>query len=70
MIERYKNPDGKTYNGVAFFADLLKIPPEEVAWMAERTRQLKSEGVATAREISQRIRVEARSRPWNTNPAP
>lgn len=65
-FDAYRNPDGKTFNGVALLADLSGLSREEIAWTAARLKQLmvfegkpKAEALAT-------VATEARSRPWES----
>lgn len=64
MFERYKNTDGKTYNGVAMLAEVTGLPYNEIAWTAARIKELMiTEGKSKdeAREI---VKVEGKSKPW------
>jgi hypothetical protein len=64
MFEKFKNANG-TYNGVAMLAELSGLPYAEVAWSADRLKQLmtvegKSKEVAVAI-----VKEEGKSKPWN-----
>lgn len=63
MFEQFKNPDGKTYNGVAAMSAFSGIPQAELAWMAKRIQALVKAGTPRA-EISALIKAEAKGKPW------
>ena len=63
MFDQFKNPDGKTYNGVAAMSAFSGIPQAELAWMAKRIQALVKVGMPRA-EISTVIKAEAKSKPW------
>ena len=63
MFEKYRNADG-TYNGVDMMAELTGLSKEEVAWTAQRLKQLMvGEGMGKdAANI--RIAQERVNKPW------
>lgn len=63
MFEQFKNPDGKTYNGIAAMSAVSGIPQAELAWMAKRIKELTVAGMPRA-EISATIKAEAKAKPW------
>lgn len=64
MFERYKNTDGKTYNGVAMLAEVTGLPYNEIAWTAERMKQLMINEGKSKDEAREIVKVEAASKPW------
>ncbi|GAB2703946.1 hypothetical protein [Comamonas sediminis] len=67
MFEQFKNPDRKTYNGVAAMAAVTGIPPAEMAWMAKRIQALVKAGTPRA-QITLMVKEEAKARPWEQKP--
>lgn len=63
MFEQFKNPDGKTYNGIAAMSTVAGIPQEELAWMARRIKELTVAGIPRA-DISAMVKAEAKEKPW------
>jgi hypothetical protein len=45
LFEPFKNPDGKTYNGVAFMAALTGLPEEEIRAEWEKVKKNKSSSI-------------------------
>jgi hypothetical protein len=64
MFEKYKNIDGKTYNGVAMMSELTGISQEEIAWTATRIKQLIHQEGKTKDEAVAIVREEGKSKPW------
>lgn len=63
MFEKYKNADGKTYNGAAMLAELSGLSIEEIVWSFDRMKQLRQEG-KTKEESIKIIGEEGKSKPW------
>lgn len=66
FLEEFRNPDGKTYNGVAMLACLSGLSEAEVAWTAARVRRLMIDDGLSRGEALERVKAEAKSRPWET----
>ena len=66
--DEFKNPDDKTYNGVAMLARLSGLSEAEVAWTAARVRELMSDNGLSRSEVLERVKVEAKARPWEKKP--
>lgn len=64
MFERYKNTDGKTYNGVAMLAEVTGLSYNEIAWTAARIKELMLTEGKSRREAIEAVKVEAASKPW------
>lgn len=64
MFERYKNTDGKTYNGVAMLAEVTGLPYNEIAWTAERMKQLMINEGKSKDEAREIVKAEGKSKPW------
>ena len=67
MFDQFRNPDGKTYNGVAAMVAVTGIPPDEMAWMAKRIQALVKAGTPRG-QISRMVKEEAKARPWEQKP--
>ena len=65
-MEKYRNPDG-TYNGVAMFAELTGLAPEEIRWTADRLYHLMHVEGKTKEEAKVIVEEESRSSPWFKN---
>jgi len=65
MFDRYRNADGKTFNGVAMMADLTGLSQAEVRWTAERLRQLMHADGKSKAEALAIVKAEACHRPWD-----
>lgn len=64
LFEKHRNPDGKTYNGVALLSELSGLTQAEIAWTANRLKhliQVEKKSKAEAKEI---VKRESRSFPW------
>jgi hypothetical protein len=61
-VVNHRNPDG-TFNGVAIFAELTGLSPEEIKWTFDRMKQLRDGGVS-AEEMVGIVAEEVKSRPW------
>jgi hypothetical protein len=64
MVEKYKNSDGKTYNGVAMMSELTGLSQEEIAWIASRIQQLIHQEGKTKDEAAAIVKEESKSKPW------
>ena len=64
MFDRYRNADGKTFNGVAMMADLTGLPQAEIRWTAERLKQLMHSEGKSKDEALAIVKAEAAARPW------
>lgn len=64
MFERYKNTDGKTHNGVAMLAEVTGLPYNEIAWTAERMKQLMINEGKSKDEAREIVKAEGKSKPW------
>jgi uncharacterized protein YoaH (UPF0181 family) len=62
----YRNPDGKTYDGVRLMSDLTGgvISQAETRWTFERLKQLMVSEGKSKEEATAIVAAEARSRPW------
>lgn len=66
-LERYRNPDGKTFNGVALLAELSGLSQAEIAWTAARLKELMTVQ-RVDREVAKRmVKLEATLKPWETH---
>lgn len=59
----FRNPDGKTYNGVKLLSAATGIPEDEMKWMADRIKELLGQGVPRA-EALRMVREESVRQPW------
>jgi len=64
MFEKYRNSDGKTYNGVAMMADLTGLSREEIAWTANRIKQLIHQEGKSKEQAVVIVKEEGKSKPW------
>jgi hypothetical protein len=65
MFEKYKNSDGKSYNGVAMMSELTGLSQEEIAWTANRIKQLIHQEGKTKFEAVAIVKEEGKSKPWS-----
>lgn len=63
LFEDFKNPDGKTYNGIKMLQALTGLPEGEIKWMAERIGQLIRQKIPK-NEALIIVKEEAKSKPW------
>lgn len=63
MIEAFKNPDG-SYNGIHMLAQLSGLDVREVAWTANRLKQLMTVEHKSKDEARQIVATEAKGKPW------
>lgn len=68
MFDRFANGDG-TYNGVKALAAWSGLSEEEVAWTANRMKQLVGVEKLTADQAKAIVKAEAKEQPW-TNQQP
>lgn len=64
MFGKYKNPDGKTYNGVALLADISGLSQAEIRWTADRLKHLMHVEKRSKDEAKEIVRREAAGKPW------
>ncbi len=64
MFEKYKNKDGKTYNGAAMMSDLTGLSQEEIIWTANRIKQLIHNENKTKEEALVIVKQEGKLKPW------
>lgn len=64
MFDRYRNADGKTFNGIAMMADLTGLSQAEVRWTADRLKQLMLVEGKSKDEALAIVKAEAADRPW------
>jgi hypothetical protein len=63
MFDRYKNSDGKTYNGAAMMSELTGLTVEEITWMSNRIRELVQSG-STKESVIAIVKAESKNKPW------
>lgn len=63
-IAQFRNQNG-TYDGVAALAALTGLSYVEVAWSAERIKQLLATTDLTRQQVVSQVREEAKTKPWN-----
>jgi len=64
MTDLFRNPDGKTFNGVKLMAWLSGLSESEIRWTADRLRYLIHVEHKSKDEAKRIVKDEAKIKPW------
>ncbi len=67
-FKKFRNPDGKTFNGVKMFAELTGVSEAEIQWTFDRLKQLQVVEGKSKEDAKRIVTEEARLKPWITKP--
>lgn len=64
-MNRWINPDGRTYNGAQMLADLTGLTMAEITWTAARLKHLMTVQGMGKEEAKRIVSEESKLKPWS-----